>query len=59
MEPCLKIYIINARTDRYNILCSIDAHEKHHPLSVDVDSSGGGNGLVQPKTSNFSTRALI
>ena len=35
---CKKIYgtvfeefIINARNDRYNIICSIDAHEKYHP----------------------------
>ena len=31
MEQCLKIYIINARTDRYNIMCSIDPHEKQQP----------------------------
>ena len=24
-------FIRNARTDRYNIMCSIDAHEKEHP----------------------------
>ena len=23
-------FIINARTDRYNIICFIDAHEKEH-----------------------------
>ena len=24
-------FIRNARTDRYNIMCYIDAHEKEHP----------------------------
>ena len=24
-------FIINARTDRYNIICSVDAHEKEYP----------------------------
>ena len=28
-------FIINARTDRYNIMCSIDAYEKQHSPSCD------------------------
>ena len=24
-------FIRNTRTDRYNMICSIDAHEKYHP----------------------------
>ena len=36
-------FIINARTDRYNLMCFIDAHEKDHTSSFDDGSSGGGN----------------
>ena len=25
-----EVFIINARTDRYHIMCSIDEHEKEH-----------------------------
>ena len=35
-------FIRNARTDRYNIMCSIDAHEKKHPSTFDDGRSGGG-----------------
>ena len=35
-------FIRNARTDRYNIMCSIDAHEKEHSWSCDDDSICGG-----------------
>ena len=38
-----EIYIINARTDRYNRICFIDAHEKQQPLYVDYSISGSGN----------------
>ena len=34
-------FIINARTDRYNIICSIDAHEKNNPSEHDDESIGG------------------
>ena len=47
-------YIRNAITDRYNLICSIDAHEKQHPLSVYDSSSGGGNTIPQ----NSTTAAL-
>ena len=33
--------IRNARTDRYNIMCSIDAHEKQNPSSCDGGNSSG------------------
>ena len=26
-----EVFIINARTDKYNIMCSINAHKKEHP----------------------------
>ena len=35
-------FIRNARTDRYNIMCSIDAHEKENQSYCDDGSSGGG-----------------
>ena len=38
-------FIRNARTDIYNIMCSIDAHEKEHQSSCDDDSSGEGSSL--------------
>ena len=34
-------FIINARTDRYNLMCSIDAHE-NNPSEHDDGSSSGG-----------------
>ena len=35
-------FIINERNDRYNIMCSIDAHEEEHQYSCDDGSRGGG-----------------
>ena len=32
----------NSGTDRYNIMCSIDAHEKDHTSSHNDSSSSGG-----------------
>ena len=49
-----EIHIINARTDRYNIICSIYAHKKKHPSSADYGSSGGGNAIPL----NLTTEAL-
>ena len=54
MVPGIEKYITKARTDRYNIMCYIDAHKKKHPSSVDNDRSGGGNALP----SNFTTDTL-
>ena len=54
MEQCLKIYIINSRTDRYNFMCSIDVNEKQQPSSVDDGRICGGNVLP----SNSTTESL-
>ena len=48
-------FIRNARTDRYNIMSSIDVREKYHPSSCDDGSSGGGC----PPPSNSTTEALV
>ena len=48
-------FIINARTDRYNLMCSIDAHGKHKPSYFGDSSSGGCNALP----SNSTTETLI
>ena len=37
-------FIRNARTDRYNIMCSVDAHEKN-PSEHDDGSNGDGYQL--------------
>ena len=47
-------YTRNARTDRYNFICSIDAHEKQQLSCVDDSSSGGGNAIP----SNLTTEVL-
>ena len=47
-------FIRNSRTDRYNIICSVDAHEKQHLSSCDDGSRGGG---FQKKL-NSTTEAL-
>ena len=43
-------FIINARTDRYNIMCYIDAYEGEHQSSSCDDSISGG-GCPLPKNS--------
>ena len=48
-------FIRNARTDRYNLICSIDSHQKQQPSYIDDVSNGGGN--VSP--SNSITEALV
>ena len=48
-------FIKNARTDRYNLIFPIYAHEKEHPSTVDDGSSGGG--YVLP--SNSKTGAYL
>ena len=48
-------FIINERTDIFNSLCSIDAHEKYHPSSCDDGSSGGGC----PLPSNSTKKSLV
>ena len=41
----LEEFIRNARTNRYNIMCSIGAHEKYHTSSFDYGSRGDGDAL--------------
>ena len=48
-------FIRNARTDRYEIMCSTNANEKYHQSSCDEGSSGGGC----PLPSNSTTKALF
>ena len=46
-------FIINARTDRYNIMCSIDAYERENQSSrCDYGSSSG----VCPLSTNSTTK---
>ena len=47
-------FIRNARTDRYNIMCSMTAHPRKQPTYVDYASSGGGRAI----TNNSTTDAL-
>ena len=47
-------FIINARTDRYNIMCYIDEYEKEHQ-SYSCDD--GRSGRVCPLPSNSTTAA--
>ena len=48
-------FIRNARTDRYNIMCPIDAHEKEHPSYCDDGRISGGCTLP----SNSTTEAFF
>ena len=48
-------FIRNVITDRYNIMCSIDEHEKEHKSSCDDGSIGGGC----PLPSNSTTGVLV
>ena len=47
-------YIRNARTNRYNLICSIDAHEKQQPVYVNEGIRGCGNAIPL----NFTTEAI-
>ena len=40
-----EFYIRNTRTDRYNLICSIDAHKKQQPSISDECRRSGGNKL--------------
>ena len=46
-----EVFIRNARAERYNSMCSIDAHEKKHQSSCDDSISNGGG----PPPSNLTT----
>ena len=50
-----EVFIRNARTDKYNIMCYIDAHRKYNPQFCDGGSSGGGC----PLPSNSTTETLV
>ena len=54
-------FIINARTDRYNIMCSIDDNEKNHPSVHDDGSSDSGYTIPLNSTTEalFSLNATI
>ena len=43
-------FIINDRTDRCNIMCSIPAHDKLQPIYVDDAGSGGGKAIPNNET---------
>ena len=47
-------FIRNSRTDIYNIMCSIDAHEKEHQSSSDYVNIGG----CFPLPTNSTAKAL-
>ena len=49
-----EVFIRNARTDRYNIMCSIYEYEKEYQSSCDDVISGGGC----PLPSHSTTEAL-
>ena len=51
-------FIINARTFRYHIMCSIDAYEKYHQSSRFYDGSSG-RGCPLPKYSTTEILELI
>ena len=48
-------FIRNVKSDRCNIMCSVDAHEKYNPSEHDYGSSGGG----LPLPLNSTTEALV
>ena len=50
------VFIRNSRTDRYNIMCYIDAHEKYHQSSSCYDDSSGGGS---PLPTNLTTEAFV
>ena len=41
-EKVFQAFIINARTDRYNKMCSVDAYKREHQSSSCYDGSSGG-----------------
>ena len=50
-----EVFIINARTDKYHIICYIDAYGKYHQSSSFDDVSSGGGC---PLTKHSTTEAL-
>ena len=43
-------FILNYETGRYNIMCSITAHDKQQHIYVDDASSGGGRAIPNNST---------
>ena len=52
---CFEEFIINARTEKYNIMCFIDAYEREHQSYI-CDDGISGRGCPLPTTS--TTKAL-
>ena len=49
-ETVFEYFVRNARTDRYNLVCSIDAHEKEHPSPFNDGNSDDGYTLPSNST---------
>ena len=45
-----EVFFRSSRTDRYNIMCSIGAHEKEHPSLCNDVIRGGGFQLPSNST---------
>ena len=43
-------FIKNVRTDIYNLMCYIIAHDKQQPTYFDYESSGGGRQIPKNET---------
>ena len=62
---CKKLYgklfegfIINARTDRYNNMCSIDAYKRDHQSSICDDGSSGGDCKLPINPTNEASESI-
>ena len=51
-------FIIHARTDRYNIMCSLVAHDKKRPTYEDYESSLGDRRIPKNPTTE-SLESLV
>ena len=55
----LERFIINARTDRYNIMCYVDSYEiEHQSFSCDYGIIGGGCPVATNSTTESSNRSV-
>ena len=45
-------FIINARTDRYNLICYITANDRQQPIYVDDEISAGGRTIPKNATTS-------
>ena len=48
--PLSEYYVTNSICDRYNLMCSIESHEREHKYINDGESSGGGIPLPYNST---------